>query len=1099
MASSPDVLALLEEMLESGRSPEEVCRDCPELLAEVRQRWKAFRHVDGSLAALFPDPETPPRGDANMAVPYSADLPQVPGYRVEALIGRGGMGVVYRAWHLRLNRPVALKMLPAGPCAQPGERERFEREAQAIAGLGHPNIVQVYDVGDVEGQPYFTMELVEGGNLADHIRGVPQPARQAAALVATLAEAVHAAHQSGIVHRDLKPANILLSFHHEPPASAASALAGGSRLNEAIPKVADFGLARRLEGNGGLTLTGAALGTPSYMAPEQARADRAAIGPATDVYSLGAILYELFAGRPPFRAESATATLQQVVADEPVAPSRLNPQVPRDLTTICLKCLSKEPHRRYPSAAALAEDLHRFLRGEPIVARRAGRVERLVRWARRRPAAATLLGIALLVAATLLGGAGWLIEQWLVTARAVRADLREADQLLHQSAFAKAGPVLERARYRLGDAGPFWLYPAVEAAQRDYHFLVRLETIRLNRSTLVRGQQEHDADLRFNKARADRDYAEAFREQGLGEPQGDPETVAAQVRASKWTTHIVAALDDWAAAATDPARQDWPLQVARRADPDPWRDRVRDPAVWRDGKALAELARSAPLAEQPVSLLLALGERLSATGEDGVDFLRRVYEQFPEDFWVTFALAFAVHGAEKSRGNPLPAMPEYRKALEISPQTLQAVAVLNNLGVVLLDYNWLWDNDRDTGPGAITVLHQAVKKNPRFAPALSNLGVALKNRGLWGLADLMYQDALDIDPRLAPTHVNFGEIRAGSGNLNEAIDHYREALRSDPDCARAHHLLGVALVAKGRRDEVDEDYPESVRALNRFRGPALGEAMAGYNQALGCDPVWTPARNPLRIPPPDEARLQEALDHYRQAVRLDPNLGPYHGALGQALLARREFTEAEIETRRSLDLVPEGDKELRANLESQLLRCQYLRALEGRLPAVVQGTDKPAIGDCLDLAQLCLVKHYYATAAGLYASALAGTPSLADDLRTGHRFNAARAAAQAGCGHGDDAAGLGEPELAKLRKQARDWLRLDLDAWAKKIDTGKPEDTAADRIQARKALAVWRDDPDLAGLRDAAALEKLPAAERQQCQALWQAVADLLRRAETTK
>ena len=306
MAGNPDVLALLEEMLDSGRTPEEVCRDCPELLPEVRRRWRAFRLVDGSLAALFPDPETPPCADAILAVPRPAELPQVPGYRVDALLGRGGMGVVYRAWHLRLNRAVALKMLLAGPCARPEELGRFQREAEAVAALNHPNIVQVHDVGDLEDLPYFTMELVEGGNLAEQIQGVPQPAGQAAALVATLAEAIQAAHQSGIVHRDLKPANILLT-------------------KDGTPKVTDFGLARRLEGNGGLTLSGAPLGTPSYMAPEQARGDKGAIGPATDVYALGAILYELLTGRPPFRADSPTATLHQVMADEPVPPVRLNP------------------------------------------------------------------------------------------------------------------------------------------------------------------------------------------------------------------------------------------------------------------------------------------------------------------------------------------------------------------------------------------------------------------------------------------------------------------------------------------------------------------------------------------------------------------------------------------------------------------------------------------------------------------------------------------------------------------------------------------------------------------------------------------------------
>ncbi len=386
MSGNPDVFALLEEMLDSGRTPEEVCRDCPELLPDVHRRWEEFRLVDEELAALFPDPETPSRADAIVAVPHPAELPEVRGYRVEALLGRGGMGVVYRAWHLRLNRAVALKMLLAGPCARPEELERFLRESQAVASLGHPNIVQVYDIGDADGRPYFTMELVEGGNLADQIRGVPQPANQAAACVATLAEAIHAAHQSGIVHRDLKPANILLT-------------------RDGTPKVTDFGLARRLDGDEGLTLSGVPVGTPSYMAPEQARGERQAIGPATDVYALGAILYELLAGRPPFRAESATATLQQVLTAEPVSPTRLNPQVPRDLTTICLKCLSKEPHRRYASAAALAEDLRRFLRGEQIAARRAGRLERLARWARRSPAQAALLAAAVLVALAAAGGA----------------------------------------------------------------------------------------------------------------------------------------------------------------------------------------------------------------------------------------------------------------------------------------------------------------------------------------------------------------------------------------------------------------------------------------------------------------------------------------------------------------------------------------------------------------------------------------------------------------------------------------------------------------------------------------------------------------------
>ena len=258
-----------------------------------------------------------------------------------------------------------------------------------------------------------------------------------------------------------------------------------------------------------------------------------------------------------------------MVADEPVPPARLSPRVPRDLETICLKCLSKEPHRRYASAAALAEDLRRFLRREPIAARPAGPLERLARWARRHPAAVVLVVGALVVAATLLGGVGWLIRQRMLTVRAVEAELQEAERLHQKSAFPEAAAALERARSRLSDDGPAWLYPVLEAACRDHQFLVRLEAIRLDRSTLDQARQHHAALVRFNKARADRDYAEFFRDQGLGEPPGDPEGAAARVRACKWAAHLVAALDDWAVCANEPARQDWVLGVARRADPDP--------------------------------------------------------------------------------------------------------------------------------------------------------------------------------------------------------------------------------------------------------------------------------------------------------------------------------------------------------------------------------------------------------------------------------------------------------------------------------------------------------------------------------------------------
>jgi serine/threonine-protein kinase len=285
-------------------------------------------------------------------------VPTVPGYEILAELGRGGMGVVYKARHRHLNRIVALKMILVGGHASEADLIRFRTEAEAVARLQHPGIVQIYEVGEHNGLPYFSLEYCPGGSLEKKLNGTPLPPKEAARLVQTLSQAMYAAHREQIIHRDLKPSNVLLTA-------------------DGTPKVTDFGLAKQLDAPGQQTQSGAVLGTPSYMAPEQASGRNKEVGPASDGYALGAILYELLTGRPPFRAETPLDTLCQVLQREPAPPRLLNPNVPRDLETICLKCLEKNPHRRYPSAAELAADLERFLAGEVIVARSVNWVDRL--------------------------------------------------------------------------------------------------------------------------------------------------------------------------------------------------------------------------------------------------------------------------------------------------------------------------------------------------------------------------------------------------------------------------------------------------------------------------------------------------------------------------------------------------------------------------------------------------------------------------------------------------------------------------------------------------------------------------------------------------
>jgi serine/threonine protein kinase len=343
------------------------------------------------------------------------EWPTIAGYEVLAILGRGGMGLVYKARHIELKRLVALKVILAGEHADPQELARFRGEAEAVARLEHPNIVQIYEVGEHQGRPFFSLEFVEGGNLAQKLAGTPLLPRQAAQLVEILALAIHYAHQRGIVHRDLKPGNILLKqLGKESDSTLEEEQRHASRPSVSLsgnsyqPKITDFGLAKRLDDEDtGQTRTGVIMGTPSYMAPEQAEGRSRDAGPAVDVYALGAILYETVTGRPPFKAASTLGTLEQVRAQDPVPPRRLQLHLPKDLETICLKCLNKQPHRRYASAFALAEDLHRFLAGAPIQARPAGVWERTLKWARRRPAAAALIVVSIAAVVSLLAGALW--------------------------------------------------------------------------------------------------------------------------------------------------------------------------------------------------------------------------------------------------------------------------------------------------------------------------------------------------------------------------------------------------------------------------------------------------------------------------------------------------------------------------------------------------------------------------------------------------------------------------------------------------------------------------------------------------------------------
>ncbi len=408
-------------------------------------RWRFPRYatrlqrqlsLHGAIASgdTIAEPVGPgPAPDAGPVDDSAAGVPRLiaPGFKVMSELGRGGMGAVYKAWQESLKRVVALKIIRADAYADAAVSARFQAEAEAAARLHHPNIVAVFEVGEHEGVGYLVLEYVPGGGLDRKLAGLLQDPRDSASLLETLARAIHYAHQLGIVHRDLKPANVLLT-------------------EDGVPKISDFGLAKLMERDQGLTQVGDVVGTPSYMAPEQLRGLSRAITPMTDVYALGAILYEMLTGRPPFKGTTPLSTMEQVATQEPLAPGKLQRHTPADLETICLKCLQKDPRRRYESALALADDLRRFLDRQPIHARPIPGWERAWKWARRHKGAASALVSIVIGLATLLGGGLYYNARLRQAVRQAKAaelvSQNSASMALHERNLARAGVPAARLR-----------------------------------------------------------------------------------------------------------------------------------------------------------------------------------------------------------------------------------------------------------------------------------------------------------------------------------------------------------------------------------------------------------------------------------------------------------------------------------------------------------------------------------------------------------------------------------------------------------------------------------------------------------------------------
>jgi serine/threonine-protein kinase len=914
MTDNLRIRQLLDELLSSEVTPEDVCSSCPQLLPEVRERWRQMCRVRADLDALFPPAPEP--GTGPPPLPQEEALPRIPGYEVEALLGKGGMGVVYKARHLALKRTVALKMLPTG-LSHPAERARFRAEAEAVARLQHPNIVQIHEIGEADGRPFFALEFVEGGSLAARLAGQDLPPRDAARLVAVLAEAMHLAHSRNLVHRDLKPGNVLLAGAADTP------------IGQCQPKVTDFGLARQLDADSGQTQVGLVMGTPSYMAPEQAEGRAHAAGPAADVWALGAILYECLTGRPPFKGTTSLDTLVQVRSREPAAPSALRRQVPRDLETICLKCLRKQPERRYSSARELANDLGRFVRGEPVAARPVGVVESVGKWVWRRPAAAGLLAALVLLAAA--GGVGaWLLSQQRAAARTrqaqtdqeVRRILERERGHLEQGWQAADLAKLTEARAE-GDravklAGSNGASPAVQEEAQAFakDAAENLERLTKDRDLMeavldVSASQETNTHVRQKAGRLmeliqpsmDEQYAAAFRRWGLDVDRTAENEVVARLGAEPGPVvqELIAALDGWM---LERRRQKRPEAQWRRL----FRVADRLDRNKRHRRLRALLAGGSPPRAESVAGWIGLGSPwptlwAQARGIDWRQLLEVRKEIDPRRepvlTVVLLAQAFAAvgdaAGAEQLLVQAVTARPNEVVLLDLLGKVLEQQGP-SRLGEAIGYYRAARGQRRHLGVAlskallragrpseAEDVLQELVRRQPDKPAVWFYLANALVGRQKYGEAEAAYREAIALEPKLAKAYTNLGHTLTRRGKHREAEAACRKAVALEPDLAAAHTNLG--------------------NALNRQRKHR--EAEAACRKAIALEPDLAEAHAVLGIALNSQRKHRQAEAACRKAIALKPRLAAAHVVLGSALSAQAKHRQAEAACRKAIRLEPD--------------------------------------------------------------------------------------------------------------------------------------------------------------------------------------------------
>jgi tetratricopeptide (TPR) repeat protein len=906
--------------------PEQFLARYPEL-AEDLDACLAALHFIGRAAQ---GPRSVAAGLAEVEPPDQV-VGQLGDFRILREVGRGGMGVVYEAEQVSLGRRVALKVLPFAATMDPRQLQRFHNEARAAASLDHPHIVHVHAVGCERAVHFYAMQFIEGQTLAaliadlrqaggqpvhteapsttPHVAGQPAPWAETAPRAADstdrgprdrahfrrvaewgiqAAEALDHAHALGIVHRDIKPANLLLDGR------------GGLW-------VTDFGLAQ-VQSDARLTITGDLVGTLRYMSPEQALAKRVVIDHQTDVYSLGATLYELLTLEPAFSGTDRQELLRQIAFEEPVRPRRVNKVIPAELETIVLKAMEKNPQERYATAAELAEDLRHFLADQPIRARRPSSVQRLRKWARRHRAVVATAALGLLLALAVVAGSfGWVARDQAArqanAERPVEAVIGQAESRLKERKFHEALSEALRAQVLLAQTGGHpRLGPEVEELLKDLHMLVDLQEIRLNWSAPGK-------DGSFDHAGTDQRFREDFRDYGIDVEALPVDVAAARIRGRRIKVELAVGLDNWALAQVLSRKGNGRglLAVARAADSDERRDHLRDVLEGKGAGALGELTRLENIDALPSSALTAAALYLLAEKSDlaqVVPLLRQAQQSQPDDFWLNHCLAFALDRIQPPQLDE--AITFYRVAVALQPKSPGAHYTL---GTTLSRKGRLDE--------AVTELRKAIDLKPDFARAYVSLGFTLRAKKKYGEAEAASRKAIESNASDAEAYNLLGIVLAEQKKFVEAEADFRKAIELKTNSAQAYSNLGRALLSRGLAEQAIVELKKALHLepndaeTHASLGEALkdrrrlDEAMAEWHEAIQLNKDHFGAHTNLGVALFLKDRLDEAVVHFREAIRIEPDNAEAHRNLGFALRKQHRLDEAIVAFREAIRLKPD--------------------------------------------------------------------------------------------------------------------------------------------------------------------------------------------------